>query len=181
MPSLMPSRALGAVLLCAAMPVAAHAVELPTRKSGLWEIKMAVAAAGDRPAMTMQQCTDETTDKQLTARFNAAPSASCTKHDLQKTANGYVMDSECGGNGVTMTSHAEIIGDFNSAYTMKVSSKHTGPGVARDTDVTVEAKWLGACTADQKAGDIIMPGGVKMNVKDLEAMKDNVKNMMKKQ
>ena len=181
MRSLLLSRALCAVVVCVALPVAAHAVDLPTRKSGLWEIKMAVAAGGTTPGMTMQQCTDETTDKQLTARFNAAPSASCTKHDLQKTATGYVMDSECGGGGITMTSHAEIIGDFNSAYTMKVSSKHTGAGVARDTDVTVEAKWLGACAADQKAGDIIMPGGVKMNVKDLEAMKDNMKNMMKKQ
>lgn len=181
MPSFMPSRALGAILLCATLPVAAHAVDLPTRKSGLWEIKLATAAGGATPGVTMQQCTDETTDKQLTARFNAAPSASCTKHDLQKTADGYVMDSECGGSGVTMTSHAEIIGDFNSAYTMKVSSKHTGPGMSRDTNVTVEAKWLGACAADQKPGDIIMPGGVKMNVKDLEAMKDSVKNMMKKQ
>ena len=37
---------------------------------------------------------------------------------------------------------------------------------------TIEAKWLGACKADQKPGDIVMPGGMKMNIKDMEKLKD---------
>ena len=37
--------------------------------------------------------------------------------------------------------------------------------------MTLEAKWLGACKADQKPGDIVMPGGMKMNVKDMEKLK----------
>jgi hypothetical protein len=37
--------------------------------------------------------------------------------------------------------------------------------------MTLDAKWLGACKPDQKAGDIVMPGGVKMNVKDMEKLK----------
>ncbi len=37
--------------------------------------------------------------------------------------------------------------------------------------MTIEAKWLGACKSDQKPGDIIMPGGMKMNVKDMEKLK----------
>jgi hypothetical protein len=35
----------------------------------------------------------------------------------------------------------------------------------------IEAKWLGACKSDQKPGDIVMPGGVKMNIMDLEKLK----------
>ena len=31
---------------------------------------------------------------------------------------------------------------------------------------TIEAKWLGACKPDQKPGDIVMPGGFKLNIKD---------------
>jgi uncharacterized protein DUF3617 len=175
---LMSSRVLGAMVLCAAVPAAAHTEELPTRKAGLWELKM-VMAGGQVPAVTMQQCTDESTDKQLTAKFSSTPTASCAKHDLQKTATGYVMDTECGVSGTTLTSHSEITGDFNSAYTIKVSSQRSGgpAAVPQSTSMTVDAKWLGACTADQKAGDIIMPGGMKMNVKDL----DNMKGMMKKQ
>jgi hypothetical protein len=173
---------LGVVALCSVLPVTTHAAELPTRKPGLWEVKV-VVAGGQLPPMTMQQCTDEATDHQLTARIDNAPaSANCSKRDLEKTATGFVMDSVCTrGASMTVTSHAEITGDFNSAYTMKVSTQHTGAGAARDTNITAEAKWLGACAADQKPGDIIMPGGTKMNIKDMEAMKDNLKNMMKKQ
>ena len=41
----------------------------------------------------------------------------------------------------------------------------------RDTTTTIEAKWLGACKPDQKPGDIMMPGGIKMNIKDMEKLK----------
>ena len=44
-------------------------------------------------------------------------------------------------------------------------------GAARDSTTTIEAKWLGACKGDQKAGDIMMPGGMKMNIKDMEKLK----------
>jgi hypothetical protein len=40
-----------------------------------------------------------------------------------------------------------------------------------DATMTMEAKWLGACKSDQKPGDIVMPGGVKMNVKDIENLR----------
>jgi hypothetical protein len=35
-----------------------------------------------------------------------------------------------------------------------------------ETNMTVESKWLGACKADQKPGDIIMANGMKMNIND---------------
>ena len=46
-----------------------------------------------------------------------------------------------------------------------------GPAGVRDTTTTIEAKWLGACKPDQKPGDIVMPGGYKMNIKDAEKLK----------
>ena len=89
----------------------------------------------------------------------------------------------CGGiAGMSITSHAEITGDFNSAYTVK-STAHSerGPtGVPRDSTTTIEAKWLGACKPDQKAGDIMMPGGMKMNVKDMEKLKAMIPKQMPK-
>jgi hypothetical protein len=97
----------------------------------------------------------------------------CSKQDIQKTATGYVTDSVCTVAGVTMTTHSEILGDFNSAYTVKATSNSQGGSAAvpRDSTTVIEAKWLGACKADQKPGDIMMPGGVKMNIKDMERLK----------
>ena len=41
----------------------------------------------------------------------------------------------------------------------------TAPGA--ETHMTIEAKWLGACEAGQKPGDVMMSNGMKMNVLDL--------------
>src|ERR1700741_999746 len=122
----------------------ALAVELPVRKAGLWEMKM-VRTGGSIPDMTMQHCTDATTDKQMSSSFSPGKET-CAKQDIQKTATGFVSDSVCGVAGMTITSHAEITGDFNSAYAVKVTSHSEGgpANVSRDSTTTIEAKWRGA-------------------------------------
>ena len=159
-------------LLTACPALDAGAVDLPVRKAGLWELKT-IRVGSAVPDMTMQHCTDESTDKEMSSAFSPMGKEMCSKQDIQKTATGYVSDSVCGIAGMSITSHAEITGDFNSAYTVK-STAHSerGPtGVPRDSTTTIEAKWLGACKPDQKPGDIMMPGGMKMNVKDMEKLK----------
>ena len=161
-----------AVGLLALLPVSgAVAVELPIRQAGLWEMK--VLSGGAVPEMTMQQCTDETTDKDMSTAFSPMAKDMCSKQDIQKTSAGYVTDSVCGIAGMTIKSHAEITGDFNSAYSVKSTSHSEGgaAGAGRDRTTTIEAKWLGACKPDQKVGDIMMPGGMKMNIKDMEKLK----------
>jgi len=162
---------LGASLTTLAAASEARAVEIPVRKAGLWELKM-VRTGSPLPEMTMQHCTDETTDKAMTDAASPMSKEVCSKNDIQKTATGYVTDSVCSVAGMSMTSHSEITGDFNSAYSVKTTShSEHGPAGARDTTMTIEAKWLGACKADQKPGDIVMPGGFKMNVKDMQKLK----------
>jgi uncharacterized protein DUF3617 len=160
---------LGTVLLGAP---AARADEMPLRKPGLWEMKI-VKTGSVLPEMTMQHCTDETTDKQMSTAFSPVAKETCSKRDIAKTATGYVSDSVCSVGGATMTSHADVTGDFNSAYTVK-STAHSdkGPGGVHDVTSTIEAKWLGPCKPDQKPGDIVMPGGFKMNIKDAEKLKN---------
>jgi Protein of unknown function (DUF3617) len=159
-------------LLWALAALAASAVEMPTRNAGLWEIKM-VRTGGPLPEMTMQHCTDESTDKQMTSTFQPMSKEMCSKNDTVKTETGYTTDSVCTINGMSMTTHADTSGDFNSAYTVKVTTHSQGgaTGASRDSAMTLEARWLGACKADQKPGDIVMPGGLKMNVKDMEKLK----------
>jgi hypothetical protein len=162
-----------AVFLLALLPaLEAGAVDLPTRKAGLWEMKV-VRSGTSVPDMTMQHCTDATTDKEMSTAFSPSGKDVCSKQDIQKTATGYVSDTVCGVAGMTITSHAEITGDFNSAYTVKSTShSERGPsGAPRDSATMVEAKWLGACKPDQKPGDIVMPGGFKMNVRDMDKLK----------
>lgn len=150
---------------------AAGADELPIRKAGLWEMKV-LRAGSPMPDISMQHCTDATTDKQMSTSFSPTKDT-CSKQEIRKTATGYVSDSVCSFGSTTVTSRAEITGDFNSAYTVK-STSHSDRAIGtapRDSTTTIEAKWLGACKADQKPGDIVMPGGMKMNILDLDKMK----------
>jgi Protein of unknown function (DUF3617) len=150
----------------------ARAVEMPIRKAGLWEMKV-VRSGSATPEMTMQHCTDESTDKEMSSTFSPMAKEMCPKQDIQKTATGYVSDSVCKVGAVSITSHSDIVGDFNSAYTVKSKSHNAGgpASVPADSTTTIEAKWLGACKPDQKPGDIVLPGGMKMNVKDMEKLK----------
>jgi len=119
-------------------------------------------------------CTDETVDKDMNNMVSPMAKQICARQDTQKTTTGYVSDSVCSISGVSVSSHSEISGDFNSAYTVTTTSHSElgSNGVPRDTVIKIEAKWLGACKPDQKPGDIVMPGGgFKLNVKDVDKLK----------
>jgi len=159
------------VLLAPPPAVAAGPEQLPIRKAGLWEIKM-VRTGSPVPDMTMQHCTSESTDRQMNGLMGASAQQACSKPDIRKTAAGYAADTVCTIAGRSITSHSEVVGDFNSAYTVTtVSHSEGGPGGARDTTSKIEAKWIGPCTGDQKPGDIVMPGGRKMNVMDVQQLR----------
>ena len=162
---------LGCCLLTLVAAAGANAEDLPVRKAGLWEMKL-VRVGSALPEMTMQHCTDETTDKDMNNMVSPMAKQICSKQDVQKTATGYISDSVCSLGGGSLTSHSEIVGDFSSAYSVTtVSHADKGPANLRDSTTKIEAKWLGDCKSGQKPGDIVMPGGFKLNVKDAEKLK----------
>jgi hypothetical protein len=166
------SMCLMSCLLASLPALPARADDLPMRKPGLWEMKIA-RIGSVLPAMTTQHCTDESHEKDMSTSFLPLSKETCAKRDIQKTATGYVADYGCAVGGVKIVSHADITGDFNSAFTVKSTthSERGDSGPKYDNATTIEAKWLGACKPDQKPGDIVMPGGFKLNVKDAEKLK----------
>jgi len=176
-------------LICAAAVILAAtpavALDLPARKAGLWEIKT-VMDGGNQPAQVAQHCIHAETDKLMNSIGGDMRKEACSKQDVQKVGSTYVIDSVCMFGPMTSTSHGVVSGDFNSAYTVKVTSKRDGgpnlPGMPAGgtSTMTIEAKWLGACAADQKPGDMILAGGRKVNVRDLQnKMQDMMKNLPK--
>ena len=161
-------------IVFALLATPALAVDLPSRKPGLWEMKMTLQ--GRNAAMpAFQHCIDAATDKAMMMQGGNMRSQKCSRQDVQRSGNTVTIDSVCelGSGTGTATSHAVVNGDFNSAYTVQVSSKREGgpavPGMPAETHITIEAKWIGACKADQKPGDMIMAGGMKFNVRDMAA------------
>jgi len=150
------------------------AMDIPARKAGLWQVTMTFEGR-NLPQQNIKQCIDAATDKMMNSMGGQMSKENCSKQDMQRVGNTIVADSVCKFGAGTSISHAVMTGDFNSAYTVKIDSKHEGammPGMpARgDTRMTVEAKWLGPCAADQKPGDMIMGNGMKINVRDMPQM-----------
>ena len=148
----------------------AFALDMPARKAGLWEMKMTFEGRS-MPPQAMQHCTDAATDKAMQEMGGNMRSDMCSKRDIKQVGSTIVMDSVCNIGGATTTSHGVVTGDFNSAYTIKISSKREGgpavQGMPAETQMSIEAKWTGPCKADQKPGDIIMGNGMRMNVTDM--------------
>ena len=166
-----PSILLLVPALFAATAASADPVQLPLRKAGLWDIQMQ-HEGGQIPSMSVTQCTSEAVDREFTSEFAHTAKQACEKTDIQKTATGYVSDSVCSAAGATVKTHAETTGDFNSAYTVKVTTHSEGGRLGtHDNVMTLTAKWTGECKPGQKPGDVIMPGGFKVNLQDMQKLK----------
>ena len=152
------------LVLVGAMP--ALAAELPTRKAGLWEVKMSFENR-NAAAPTIQQCIDAATDQMMQSSAGPFAQAACSKRDVQRSGNTITIDATCALAGKTATSHSVITGSFDSAYTMTVTSESEGLPGGKMT-MTMAAKWLGPCAADQKPGDMIMGNGIKMNILEMQ-------------
>ena len=62
----------------------------------------------------------------------------------------------------------KVTGDFDKAYQMEIHSKYSPPMMGKsEGTVTIAAKYLGACKAGQRPGDMTMPGGMTMNIYDM--------------
>jgi hypothetical protein len=167
-------RCLPLVAAVLAVSVPAVALDMPARKPGLWEIKMTMEGRS-LPPQVMQHCIDAATDKQMNTLGSAVSKDKCSRQDVTNVGGKIVVDSVCRFGAATTTSHGEVTGSFDSAYTVKVTSKHDGalmPGMPAGgtTNMTIEAKWLGACKTDQRPGDIVMANGMKMNVNDMQKL-----------
>ena len=70
----------------------ASADDLPVRKAGLWEMKL-VTSGSPVPEMTMQHCTDETVDKEMSNNVSPMAKQICAKQDIKKTCLLYTSPS----------------------------------------------------------------------------------------
>jgi hypothetical protein len=151
------------VLVCA---VQTRADELPSRKPGLWEVRQIIGTAKTSP-LVIKQCIDAATDHLLQSSTGPYSADLCPTRSVQKTADGMTIDATCTIAGKTAKTHAVIAGSFDSAYKMTVTSQ--GEGVhGNDITLSLEAKWLGPCAADQKPGDLIMGNGMRLNILDAQ-------------
>ena len=156
-------------------PPSAAAVELPVRKAGLWEIKIKLTG-GAAPTAMMRHCTDESTDRQMVTMFNPLAPPPCSKSETQKQDSGFAVDSTCRIDNKTITLHSDVTGDFSTSYSVITETKTQEPDSEPSvSSMTLEGRYVGACKWGQKPGDVVMAGGLKVNVKEMDKFREMLK------
>jgi hypothetical protein len=160
-----------------AAPAAADApaapMSPPRRKAGLWVQTMASQGMNQ----TVKMCLDADTDAKMAIWGQAmGKDNACSKNLVTPAPGGWAFESECDmGQSGRIVSKGTATGDFNSKYTVKISSTTTGASFAQANgphEMTLTAEYQGACPAGMKGGDVEMPGmpaGMKLNLEDMRA------------
>ena len=115
-------------LACATTAVLA--VDLPTRKPGLWEVTLNMPG-GKMPPREMKFCTDAETDAALYKLGMNAAQGICSRNDIQRSGNVVTMDSECKLGDTKMTSRAVMTFTGDSAYHTDIQSHFDPPIMGR--------------------------------------------------
>lgn len=150
-----------ALMMCLAFVPPVWA-DLPTRQSGLWEVKSESRAPGlpQTGAVTFQLCVDSKQDHLLDDPQEDVPLRErCSKLDIKRTGDGFTVHAVCREGRHTITSTSRVTGDARTRYRVETDSKISPPmeGVSSMKSV-VEGRRIGACKPGQQHGSMTMMG-----------------------
>ncbi|MBW8882103.1 MAG: DUF3617 family protein [Asticcacaulis sp.] len=139
----------------------------PGLKAGLGQ--MTTSVKGMTSGLVTKMCLDEG----LSHKFGEMGTSNPGKLDcspVSASRNGNVIDvtTVCKADQMSVNNqmHMEITGD--GSYHQTVTQTYT-PAMMEPTVSTIDGKYLGACPADMKAGDMALPGGRTINMYDHKA------------
>lgn len=155
---------------------AAGPVAPPHRKPGLWTQTVAM---GDF-TQTTRLCLDDAVEAKVSLWGAQTSKEMCSRNETHRSLNGsWTFSAVCdmGSGGVTTTT-GTATGDFGAKYRIEAVSTTTGasaPQMNGEHKMVVDAAWSGPCPDGFKAGDMELPGGMKINIAQMGAMKPPAK------
>ena len=168
---------LALVLASAAIPALAQ--DFPKLKPGLWEMERSSdhERAGRAPAQPnrMTMCLDDSVQREMVDMGSGAMKGMCSKHDFRISGNRGSGDFVCDFAGSRMHSKSTMTMQGNVGYRTEIDTTYDPPlaGQTR-TKMIVTARYVGACKPGQRAGDMILPSGQTMNMRDIMSGKGTI-------
>ncbi|MCO6430619.1 MAG: DUF3617 family protein [Deltaproteobacteria bacterium] len=170
---------LALVISLAGDAIAAEKDNYPKLKAGEWEMSVShdKLPPGMPPALaktTFIYCIDDSTQEKMIVQ--SQNQADCGKPQLQKKGDTFIADLECEVNGRKMRSHTESTFVSNSELKNQVTVQTEGQP---EMSMTSTAKYLGACKAGRRPGDMAMvgPNGQTINMGNAEELMKLGKDM----
>ena len=158
--------ALGAALLAAATAVAA-ADEFPKLKAGQWQINM-TNGKGDGHPRVSTMCLDDSVQREMYRMSTGMAAGMCSKHELKVAGNKVTTLANCDLGVAKMQSQAVMTLNGNTSYHTEARATFDPPlNGAREQSTVIDGKYVGACKPGQQPGDITLPGGQTVNVRQM--------------
>lgn len=138
---------------------------LPQRAPGLWEQKV----SSEGRTQVSRICLDKAVEQRFSVWGQHAGAGACGHPRITpRVTGGWDFASSCdmGQNGKTET-HGQVTGDFARSYKVSAESTISGAHAALMNGthaMTLEASWQGPCPAGMQPGDMLLPGGMKINM-----------------
>jgi Protein of unknown function (DUF3617) len=153
---------LAGLSLCAGVTVSL-ADDLPHLKPGLWLISSG-SSHSHRPR-TSKLCVDHSTLGLMVSAGATMEHANCSRNERHFTGATMISDSVCRIGESESTTHAVVTYHGDTAYDIETHAHYAPPFFGRsDSTSHQSARWIGACPADMKPGDMLTPEGMKMNL-----------------
>jgi hypothetical protein len=141
--------------------------EYPPRKPGLWQVDMAMTG-GPMPPQQMKMCIDQGTDAEMFKMGMNASQGMCDKPDIRRSGSTVTVSTVCRMGDSQMSTQAVTKFTGDTAYHTDANTRFNPPMAGREqSTVTQDAKWTGPCPTGMVAGDVMMPNGMKMNMKQM--------------
>ncbi len=144
----------------------ALAQDFPKLKPGLWEMERSAERGAQHPnRMTM--CLDDTVQKEMFDMGAGAMKGMCSKHEFKMSGNRGTGDFICDFGGSRMHSKSTMQMTGNTGYRTEIHTTYDPPFMGqRETTTVLSARHVGACKPGQRPGDMLLPNGQTLNVRD---------------
>jgi len=154
-------------LAFAGFATAANPQEFPKLKPGLWSQTTTTVGRAKQQPQASTLCLDESVQQYVYRMSMGMMAGLCSKHDLKIAGNKVTIDAVCdlGVTKVQTTSTTTLTGD--TAYRTEARAAFDPPlkGTPRDSVTIIDGKHIGACKEGQQPGDMTLPNGQQMNIR----------------
>jgi hypothetical protein len=164
--------AIGAALLAAAATAAAAAAaaadEFPKLKAGLWQVNMSSGQPDGHPPRVSTMCLDDSVQREMYRMSTGMAAGMCSKHELKVSGNKVTTIANCDLGVTKMQSQAVMTLTGNTAYHTVARASFDPPlNGAKESTTVIDGKHVGACKPGQQPGDVTLPNGQTINVRQM--------------
>ena len=156
------------VLLVLAAPLAAAAQDWPKLKPGLWEMSNTSTRQPSRAPMKTTICLDASVQQDMIRMSSGMMQGMCSKFETKFVGNKFSGEATCNLGGSTMRSKSVMTLTGDTAYRTEAHASFNPPmGGMSQSDTVIEGRHVGACKPGQQPGDMMMPNGQTMNIRNI--------------